>query len=128
MTLQKIETAEIYRRLDPTRSQDDCAARIACFCQKWGITELALFGSVLRDDFRLEGENPSDIDLLYTKPPEVRYGFKVFDMQVELQQLLNRKVDLVSKRSIQNSQNPLRRRTILDSAQVIYAGGSASHF
>lgn len=126
MALQQLELAEIYRRLDPTRSQSDCAARIACFCQKWGIVELALFGSVLRDDFRPDGQNPSDIDLLYMKAPEVRYGFKIFDVQDELQQLLNRRVDLISKRSIQNSQNPLRRQAILDSAQVIYADRSTS--
>ena len=39
---------------------------LASFCEKWQIVELALFGSVLRDEFRTNGENASDIDLLFT--------------------------------------------------------------
>ena len=37
------------------------------FCQKWNLTELALFGSVLRDDFRPES---SDIDVMVQFHPE----------------------------------------------------------
>jgi len=36
--------------------------QIKAFCQKWQVTELALFGSVLREDFRSD----SDIDILIT--------------------------------------------------------------
>ena len=86
--------------------------------------ELYLFGSVLREDFRPDGDDPSDIDLLYTNSPGVRYGFKFFDMQEELEKLLNRKIDLVSKQGIENSRNYLRRKSILESIQVIYAKGS----
>jgi predicted nucleotidyltransferase len=67
------------------------------------------------------GEDPSDIDLLYTNAPSTRYGFQFFDMQEELEKLLNRKVDLVSKRGIETSRNYLRRKSILESTQVIYA-------
>jgi predicted nucleotidyltransferase len=93
---------------------------IAQFCEKWQIVELSLFGSILRDDFRTTGDDPSDVDFLYVSAPEARYGFKFFDMQSELEHLLNRKVDLISKRGIEASRNPLRRRAILESAQVIY--------
>ncbi|MEA5452276.1 nucleotidyltransferase domain-containing protein [Leptolyngbya sp. CCNP1308] len=110
---------EIYRRLNLAPEA------IAQFCEKWQIVELSLFGSVLRDDFRRNGENPSDIDLLYVSDPAARYGFKFFDMQAELEQLFNRKVDLISKRGIQASLNALRHTAILDSAQVIYAKRSA---
>ena len=98
---------------------------IAHFCEKWQIVELSLFGSVLRDDFCSNGDCPSDIDLLYVSAPEARYGFKFFDMQLELEQLFKRKVDLVSKQGIQTSRNALRRTAILDSAQVIYTKRSA---
>jgi hypothetical protein len=111
--------SDIYQRLSLTPSE------IAHFCEKWQIVELSLFGSILRDDFRATGDDPSDIDLLYVSVPEARYGFKFFDMQAELEQLLNRKVDLISKRGIEASRNPLRRQAILESAQVIYVQRSA---
>ncbi|MGB7250943.1 MAG: nucleotidyltransferase domain-containing protein [Phormidesmis sp.] len=110
---------ELYQRLDLT------AAEISEFCRRWQIVELSLFGSVLRDDFRPTENQHSDVDLLYVSAPDARYGFKFFDMRAELSQLLSRPVDLVSKRGIENSRNFLRRQAILESAQVIYAEGSA---
>jgi uncharacterized protein len=109
--------SDIYQRLSLTPEA------IAQFCEKWQIVELSLFGSILRDDFRPAGNNPSDIDVLYVSAPDARYGFKFFDMQSELEQLLNRKVDLISKLCIEASRNPLRRKAILESAQVIYVVG-----
>ncbi|MEA5421523.1 nucleotidyltransferase domain-containing protein [Spirulina sp. CCNP1310] len=99
--------------------------KLADFCEKWQIQELALFGSVLRDDFRQGGEDPSDIDILYTYRPQARYGFEVFEMKEELEVLFGRKVDFVSKNAVKKSRNWLRRKTILQSAQVIYAKRSA---
>ncbi|MDJ1173284.1 nucleotidyltransferase family protein [Roseofilum capinflatum] len=107
-----IET--IYKRLQVTPEQ------IMAFCQKWKIIELAVFGSVLRDDFRVAGDDPSDIDLLYVFDSGVTYGFEFFDIKEELEHLCDRKVDLVSKQGIANSRNWLRRKSILESAQVIY--------
>lgn len=93
-------------------------AQLAEFCQRWKISELALFGSVLRDDFHPN----SDIDILITFAPNAKRGvFVLAQMQTELESLLGREVDLVSRRAIERSQNPIRRRNILDSAQVIYA-------
>ncbi|MBP7517521.1 MAG: nucleotidyltransferase family protein [Desulfobulbus sp.] len=88
------------------------------FCRRWRITELALFGSVLRDDFGPE----SDIDLLVRFAPDARYTlFDMVSMQDELTRIFGRQVDLVSRRGIEASRNPLRRRAILESAEVIYA-------
>ena len=88
------------------------------FCRRWRITELALFGSVLRDDFGPE----SDIDLLVRFAPDARYTlFDMVSMQEELTRIFGRQVDLVSRRGIEASRNPLRRRAILESAEVIYA-------
>jgi hypothetical protein len=90
-------------------------SRIAEFCRKWKITELALFGSVLRDDFRPD----SDVDVLVRLQPG--HGLSLFDwvdMIEELQQLFGRPVDLVEREGLQN---PFRRYSILTSKQVIYA-------
>ena len=105
----------IYQRLNLTLES------VSKFCKRWQIVELAVFGSILREDFRPEGADPSDVDFLYVSAPEARYGFQFFDMRSELAQLIGRNVDLISKRGIENSRNPLRRKTILESAQIIYA-------
>jgi predicted nucleotidyltransferase len=92
--------------------------KITDFCQRWKITEFALFGSVLRDDFRSD----SDVDILVTFDPDAhRTLFDLVDMQDELEVMFGRKVDLVSRRGIERSRNYLRRKAILNSAQIIYA-------
>ncbi len=90
-------------------------AQIAEFCQRWQITEFALFGSVLRDDFRPD----SDIDVLLTFSPEQWLTWDNWQaMQAEIETLFKRKVDLVSKKYLKN---PYRRHEILNTRQVIYA-------
>ncbi|MGA2035186.1 MAG: nucleotidyltransferase family protein [Thermoguttaceae bacterium] len=92
--------------------------RLAAFCRKWKISELALFGSVLREDFRPH----SDVDVLVSFDSLAEWGlFEHVAMQEELSQLLGREVDLVSRRAIEASDNPIRRQAILDSAEIIYA-------
>jgi uncharacterized protein len=110
-----VSMQQVYQRLNTTPKQ------IGDFCEKWKIDELALFGSILRDDFRPEGHDPSDVDVLYTQMPKAKYGFEIFDMKEELETLFARKVDFVSRSSIQRSRNWLRRQAILESEQVIYA-------
>src|SRR3990172_9239835 len=93
------------------------ADRIADFCRRWKITEFALFGSVLRDDFRPD----SDLDVLVTFAPDA--GWSLFDhvtMQDELKAIFGRTVDLVSRRGLERSQNYVRRKAILKSAEAIY--------
>jgi predicted nucleotidyltransferase len=88
---------------------------IAAFCRRWGITELALFGSVLRDDFSPE----SDVDILVTFDPAAhRSLFDLVEMRDELEALLGRQVDLVSRGSLRN---PFRRREILRTSETVYA-------
>lgn len=97
-------------------------ARLAEFCDKWGVTELALFGSVLRDDFRPD----SDIDVMVRFHPDAHPTFsKLEQMEDELETLFHRDVDLITRQGIENSRNYLRRHEILSSAQVIYATGSS---
>jgi predicted nucleotidyltransferase len=92
--------------------------KIADFCDRWSIIEFALFGSVLRNDFR----DDSDIDVLVTFAPESKRGLtETIQMRDELQIIFDRKVDLIVKAAIDRSRNWLRRKNILESAQTIYA-------
>lgn len=90
---------------------------LAKFCERWGITELALFGSVLRDDFRPD----SDIDVLVQFSPQAHWNLLDFvAMQDELSAILRRKVDLIMRNAVEASPRTQRRKRILDSTQVIY--------
>lgn len=91
---------------------------IISFCQKWGITKLALFGSALRDDFGPD----SDVDFLVTFDPASQWTlFNLVTMELELTEIVGRKVDLVCRESIEQSHNWIRRKAILDSAELYYA-------
>ena len=90
---------------------------IAAFCERWQVTELALFGSVLRDDFGPD----SDIDVLVAFDGRARRTlFDMVDMEEELKAIFGREVDLVSRRGIERSRNLLRRKAILESAETIH--------
>lgn len=93
------------------------AEAITAFCERWKITELALFGSVLRRDFQPD----SDVDVLVRFDPGARHTlFDMVRMQDELESVLGREVDLVSRQGIESSRNHIRRNAILESAEVIY--------
>lgn len=64
--------------------------KIAEFCRRHRIRRLALFGSILRDDFRPD----SDIDVLVEFEPGGTPGLGFFSIQRELSRMLGRKVDL----------------------------------
>jgi hypothetical protein len=87
--------------------------RVAEFCSRWKIKKLALFGSVLRDDFAAE----SDVDVLVTFAPGEEWTLlDVVEMQRELSGIIGREVDLVLRESLVN---PFRRHEILKAKQVI---------
>ena len=89
--------------------------KIEDFCLKWKISEMALFGSVLSDEFH----HDSDIDVMVSFKDDDGWGlFDFVDMIDELQTIFGRKVDLVEKDSLRN---PFRRQAILDNNEVIYA-------
>ncbi len=90
---------------------------IAAFCQEHGIKRLAIFGSALREDFGPE----SDIDVLVDFEPDRIPGLLgVAGMELELSEVLGRDVDLVTRAAVQESRNYIRRRSILESAEVVY--------
>ena len=91
---------------------------IAKFCRKWKIAEFALFGSVLRDDFRPD----SDVDVLVTFSQDSDWGVEhLLDMKEELEALFGRAVDLIEKRLIEESRNYIRRKHILSHMEAVYA-------
>jgi predicted nucleotidyltransferase len=92
------------------------AEAITQFCRRWKIRELALFGSVLRTDFRPD----SDVDVLVTFANDAHWGILAHvQMQQELATILQRPIDLISKRALEQSPNWMRRNAILKTAQVL---------
>jgi uncharacterized protein len=87
------------------------------FCRKWHITRMEVFGSVLRDDFDSER---SDVDVLVTFAPGKTPGLAFFRAEKEFAELLGRKVEMSTRRAIEQSQNWIRRERILSEAQTIY--------
>lgn len=93
--------------------------KLADFCREWQITELSLFGSVLREDF----EEQSDIDVLVSFASEANVSLAdLLKIEAQLADLFGRRVDLVTRRSVEASENYIRRNAILASAEPIYAG------
>lgn len=94
-------------------------AELAAFCRANGIRRLSIFGSAVRDDFGPE----SDVDLLVEFESGRVPGFRFVSMAAELSELFGRRVDVLTRRSVERSPNYIRRKEILDSAEVIYAAG-----
>lgn len=89
--------------------------RIAAFCRTWKVKEFSIFGSALREDFGPD----SDVDVLVELIPG--HGLSLYDwvdMIDELTSIFGRRVDLVAKGGLKN---PIRRRAILQTAEVVYA-------
>lgn len=107
-----LDPETLYHRLNATPEQ------IEAFCCRWHITELALFGSILRDDF--DPQN-SDVDVLATFDPAQHRGLReAMQMQDELKALCSRSVDIISRSSLEQSSNWITKNNILSSIQVIY--------
>ena len=89
---------------------------IVRLCVKYHITKMSIFGSVLRDDF----SNRSDVDILvsYENYKENNNPFDFLYIEDDFEQLLNREVDVVD---IDELTNPIRRKKILSTCEVVYA-------
>ena len=108
-----IAHSKLYQRLAITPNQ------LETFCQRWNVIELALFGSIVRDDFRSD----SDVDMLITLSPNHTLGLEIVTLREELSTLCKRSIDLFTRQSIEHSRNALRRQEILQTAEVIYVAG-----
>lgn len=90
------------------------AKELADLCQRHRVRQLALFGSVLRDDFSPN----SDVDVLVEFEPQARIGFMALSrLQRELAMLFQRPVDVVPRDGLK----PLIRDQVLSDAEVVYA-------
>ena len=92
---------------------------IAIVCQRYGVSEMAVFGSVLRDDF---DPASSDVDFLvrFINDDAGPWAHKLMDMEEDLGNLLNRKVDVAERVGVEKSRNLARRQHILERARIIY--------
>ena len=91
---------------------------ITSFCERWQVTQLAVFGSALREDFGPD----SDIDLLVSFDEGARHTlFDMVRMEEELKKIFGRDVDLVERAGVEQSRNHIRREAILQSTETIYA-------
>lgn len=89
---------------------------LAAFCRRWQITGLALFGSILRDDFGPD----SDVDFLVTYATDkCREPWGYCPEQMAMEALLGRKVDWITRKSVEQGRNPLFRREVLNTAETI---------
>lgn len=89
-------------------------ARLAELCRRYGVRELLLFGSAVRNEMRPD----SDLDLLVDFLPEAQIDLVDYaGLMLDLSRLLGRKVDLVSK----NGLKPMIRTAVLEQARLVYA-------
>jgi uncharacterized protein len=88
--------------------------KIKEFCLRYQVKRMALFGSVLRDDFRPD----SDVDILVVFDPSAQVTFMTLGkMKRELSEMFQRPVDLVPQEGLK----PAIREIVLSSAQEVYA-------
>jgi len=89
--------------------------KIVALCRKYRIRELSLFGSRVRGDFN----DASDYDFLVDFFPDARIGlFEFSGIQIELQDMLGHRVDLVPKIGLK----PIIKNRVLSEAKIIYEG------
>jgi uncharacterized protein len=92
-------------------------AAVADFCRKWRVTQIEVFGSALREDFRPD----SDVDLLVTFERGSQADlFDLIKMRDEMSELIGRPADLFERAGVEKSRNPYRKQAILSSAQPVY--------
>jgi predicted nucleotidyltransferase len=89
------------------------ATRLADVCERYGIAELAVFGSVARG----VATTTSDVDLLYVVAPGRSLGFAINRLEDELAEVFGRRVDLVAKRAVHR----MLRDNVLAEARTLYA-------
>jgi uncharacterized protein len=87
--------------------------RVALFCKEHKIVRLALFGSILRDDFGAE----SDVDVLVEFADDAAVGFfSIVEMERELTDMFGRRAEIHTYRGL----HPLYRDDVIRSSTVHY--------
>lgn len=87
---------------------------LVTFCRRYHISKLAFFGSVLREDFRLD----SDVDVLVEFEPEQVPGFiELMTMQREFSEMIQREADFRTREDL----SPRFQQQVVETAEVAYA-------
>ena len=89
------------------------ATALSAVCERYGVAELAIFGSLVKGD----ADPESDVDLLYVLREGVHLGWAINDLADDLEAVLGRPVDLVSKRALHRQ----LKDAVLAEARVVYA-------
>ncbi len=88
---------------------------VAAFCERWGIAELSLFGSVLREDFGPD----SDVDVLISFRPSTDWDYWHWPEMLDgLKSIFGRPVDMVVEQALSNR---FRRERILSEREIVHA-------
>ena len=88
------------------------------FCRNWGVKRLELFGSVLRDDFDAQR---SDVDAMVTLTEDRTYTlFDIVHMEEAVTKIFGRQVHLTERSTVEESENYIRRKSILSGSQLVY--------
>lgn len=90
--------------------------RLADLCRRYGIAKMEVFGSFATGE---AGEN-SDLDILVSFLPAADVGLEFVALQQELESLLGRRVDLLTRQSVEQSPNRYFRRYALANTRVLY--------
>ena len=92
------------------------ARRIAAICRRYHVSKLEAFGSFVTG----EAEKASDLDILVTFDKNAGGGFDFVSLQKELETAISRRVDLLTRQSVEQSPNKYFRRFALHRTEVIY--------
>jgi len=90
--------------------------RLADCCHRYDVARLETFGSFVTGDAGPD----SDLDLLVTFKPESRVGLEFVALQQELEQILGRPVDLLTRTSAERSPNKYFRSFALSRTEPLY--------
>ncbi len=90
--------------------------RLAGCCRRYGVARLEAFGSFATGDARPD----SDVDFLVTFRPGVSIGLEFVSLQEELQEIVGRRIDLLTRRSVEESPNKYFRRFALRRTEPLY--------
>ena len=93
--------------------------RLAELCERYGVARLEVLGSFSRGD----AEAGSDLDILVTYRPEVHGGLEFVALQRELEELVGRSVDLLTRSSVERSTNKYFRGFALRQTEPIHQRG-----
>ena len=108
----------MVEQLPKPPSLDELRAAVHSVCQARAVARMEVFGSLAQGTSR----PGSDVDLIVEFLPDANIGlFEMGELKEELEDRLGCPVDLLSRRAVENSRNPIRRRVILSNPVTIYA-------